>query len=108
MGNWNLLWILVAVGLFSGLKPVNKSSAVASRYRIRRFGLSFILIFLATQLFIFGLTEQGRWAETFTAINRLPLHFIPALLFIAFVMVHSSLNKSESEISTVESRNGSV
>jgi hypothetical protein len=108
MGNWNLLWILVAVGLFSGLKPVNKSSAVASRYRIRRFGLSFILIFLATQLFIFGLTEQGRWAETFTAINRLPLHFIPALLFIAFVMVHSSLNKSDSEISTVESRNGSV
>ena len=108
MGNWNLLWILVAAGLFSGLKPVNKSSAVASRYQIRRFGLSFILIFLATQLFIFGLTEQGRWAVTYTAINRLPLHFIPALLFISFVMVHSSLNKSDSETSTLESRNGRI
>ncbi len=97
MGNWNLLWILVAAGLFSKLKPINKTTAVASRYRIRRFGLSFILIFLATQLFIFGLTEQGQWAESFTAINRLPLHFTPALLFTAFVMLHSG-----------ESRNGSI
>lgn len=94
MGSWNLLWILVAAGLFSSFKPINMKTTVASRYRIRRFGLSFILIFLAAQFFIFGLTEQGQWAESFTAINRLPLHFTPALLYVALIMLVESRNVS--------------
>ena len=108
MGNWNLLWILVAAGLILGFRPVSNSSHTPSKYQVRQVGLGFILIFLASQLFIFGLTEQGRWAISFTAINRLPLHFTPALLFTAILMVHSSLNKGDPEISKVDFNNGSV
>ena len=49
----------------------------------------FISIFLATQLFIFGFTDQGIWADTYTAINRLPLHFTPAVIFAALTLLHS-------------------
>ncbi len=108
MGNWNLLWVLLGASLFFGLRPVNKSFAISLRYQARRVGFSFFLIFVATQLFIFGLTDEGVWAETYTAINRLPLHFIPALLFTAIVLVHSSLHKGDTEKSTIETQNGSA
>jgi hypothetical protein len=104
MGNWNLLWILLAAGLILQLRPVSKSSLISSRYQVRQVGLGLILMILASQLFIFGLTEQGRWAITYTAINRLPLHFTPALLFTAIVMMYSSLIKGDR----VEVHNGSV
>jgi hypothetical protein len=92
MGSWNLVWVLVTASLVLAIKPSSKSS----EYRARRAGLGFIFIFLATQLFIFGYTDQGLWADTYTAINRLPLHFIPALLFAAVVVVHSRLTQRES------------
>lgn len=92
MGSWNLLWVAVAGSLLLALGSPKLSSA----YRTRRTVLSFILIFLATQLFIFGFTNQGLWADTYTAINRLPLHFAPALLFAVMVMVHASLAKNET------------
>lgn len=87
MGSWNLLWVLVAASLLLGFKSPN----LASGYRARRTALSFILIFMITQLFIFGFTDQGMWADTYTAINRLPLHFVPALLFAAIIIAHASL-----------------
>ncbi len=85
MGSWNLLWVLVLVSLLLSFKPTTDLSA----RRIQRIGLVFFSIFLATQLFIFGLTDQGLWADTFTAINRLPLHFVPALLFAAFITLQA-------------------
>ena len=98
MGSWNLLWVAVAGSLLLGFKSPN----LVSGYRTRRTALSFILIFLATQLFIFGLTDQGLWADTYTAINRLPLHFVPALLFAVIVIAQASLtpNNSTREISS--------
>lgn len=87
MGSWNLVWVMVATSLLLGFKSPN----LLSGYRIRRAALSFTVIFLATQLFIFGFTDQGLWADTYTAINRLPLHFVPALLFAAIVIVQASL-----------------
>jgi hypothetical protein len=89
MGSWNLIWVAVAASLLLGFKSPN----AVTGYRARRAALSFILIFLATQLFIFGFTDQGLWADTYTAINRLPLHFIPALLFAVIVIAHSSLTE---------------
>jgi hypothetical protein len=84
MGTWNLLWVLVFASLLAGLvgnKPFADPARVAS--------VAFIGIFLATQLFIFGFTDQGIWADTYTAINRLPLHFTPALIFAALTLFHS-------------------
>ena len=92
MGSWNLLWVFVAASLLLGFKSPN----VVSGYRARRTALSFILIFMATQLFIFGFTDQGLWADTYTAINRLPLHFIPALLFAVVVIAQASLTQDET------------
>lgn len=98
MGNWNLLWVLVAASLLLGFRSPNLSSG----YRARRAALSFILIFLATQVFIFGFTDQGIWADTYTAINRLPLHFLPALIFAIILILQASLTQKPSADTTTE------
>jgi hypothetical protein len=97
MGSWNLLWLLVAASLVLGFRSPNHVSG----YRARRSALSFLLVFLATQLFIFGFTDQGLWADTYTAINRLPLHFLPALLFALVIIGHASLAPEEASGSDV-------
>jgi hypothetical protein len=102
MGSWNLVWVLVAASLLLGFISLK----VASGYRARRAALSFILIFLATQVFIFGYTDQGLWADTYTAVNRLPLHFIPALLFAAVVIANASLVQNETIDAATEAQSG--
>lgn len=89
MGSWNLFWVLVLGAVMLSMRRNDNHMDK----RTQHIGLTFILIFLATQLFIFGLTDQGFWADTFTAINRLPLHFVPALLFAAFIIVDARLDK---------------
>lgn len=91
-GSWNLLWVFVAAGLLLGFKSPN----VESGQRARRTALSFILVFMATQIFIFGFTDRGLWADTYTAINRLPLHFVPALLFAVVAIAQASLKQDET------------
>jgi len=91
MGSWNLLWVLVLAGLLVSLR--------SPRSHIKRIGLAFISVFLVTQLFIFGLTDQGLWADTFTAINRLPIHFTPALLFAVFTILGHGLDALVGESS---------
>lgn len=77
--SWNLLWyFVIAVTLVA---PFIKSAPV------RKAVLLFIGLCVASQLAIFTITEQGVWAETFTAINRLPLHFAPALVFTIFLLL---------------------
>jgi len=92
MGSWNLLWVLILASLVLSLK----SSTNPSSKLTERIGLVFFCIFLATQFFIFGLTDQGIWADTYTAINRLPLHFVPALLFAAFMILHCRMSQRET------------
>jgi hypothetical protein len=104
MGSWNLLWILVAASLLLGFK----SPKLLSGYSARRTALSFILVFLATQIFIFGFTDQGMWADTYTAVNRLPLHFIPALLFAVVVIAHASLKQDEGTNAITEIKSGNA
>ena len=91
MGSWNLLWLALAACLLLGFFSPN----VKSGYLSRRAALSFILIFLATQIFVFGFTDQGLWADTYTAINRLPLHFTPAIIFAIVVIACASLSQTE-------------
>jgi hypothetical protein len=73
-GSWNLLW--------GGLVLVMVTAPWLGDRRLGKVAAAFLLAFGASQLFIFALTEQGVWASTFTAINRLPLHFTPALIFL--------------------------
>jgi hypothetical protein len=101
MGNWNLLWVAVAGSLLLGFISIRRSPG----YRTRRTAVSFILIFLATQLFIFGFTNQGLWADTYTAINRLPLHFVPALLFAVILIAHDKLKQNPA---AMEPQSGDV
>lgn len=102
MGSWNLLWVAVGAGL---LLAISSSDALPG-YRTRQTTLSFILIFLATQLFIFGFTDKGLWADTYTAINRLPLHFVPALLFVVVLMAHSRLAEVKLSDTGTKAHNG--
>lgn len=86
LGSWNLLWLLVAASMLIAVSGRKRSASP-----VRRAGLAFVFVFLACQLFIFGFTDQGIWADTYTAINRLPLHFVPALIFTAFIIIHERL-----------------
>jgi hypothetical protein len=74
----------------------------------RRTGLAFIGLVIAMQLFIFGLTDEGLWADTYTAINRLVLHFVPPLLFTVFVVVHSRLDDGWPQAAASRADNGRV
>jgi hypothetical protein len=85
MGSWNLLWLLVLGSLILSIQFQLQPA--------QRTGLVFLGIFVTTQLFIFGLTKQGLWAKDFTAINRLPLHFVPALLFAAFIILRARFDQ---------------
>ena len=91
-GSWNLLWVFVAASLLLGFKSPN----TVSGHRTRRTALSFILVFMATQIFIFGFTDRGLFADTYTAINRLPLHFVPALLFAVVAIAQASLTQDKT------------
>jgi hypothetical protein len=79
LGSWNILWslLLLTLPLLWWVEPPRAGRTV----------ICFYLIFMATQVVIFGFTEQGRWAEDSTAINRLPLHFVPALVFCLMLPV---------------------
>ncbi|MEL7044369.1 MAG: hypothetical protein AAGL66_05030 [Pseudomonadota bacterium] len=79
-GSWNLLWYLV-------LAAILVSAFRARENRSARIGLAFFVVAAAAQVMIFFFTEQGAWAEDWTAINRLPLHFVPALVFVSLLML---------------------
>jgi len=89
MGNWNLFWLAVAGSLVVGFLSLRRSAG----RRARRTALSLILVFLAVQWFIFGFTDQGLWASKYTAINRLPVHFVPALLFAVLMIANAGVKR---------------
>lgn len=88
-GSWHLLWpllILAAVAMLRRETP-----------RERLVVLTFLAAVIASQAFIFGFTVQGVWAEDWTAINRIPLHLAPALVFcLALVSPAQRQRRSET------------
>ena len=86
MGNWNLTWALVFACLLCAVVPPLDQS--------RKVALLFIVIFIATQVMIFIFSEQAEFAVNYSAINRLPLHFIPALLFSIAVVFQPILTRN--------------
>ncbi|WP_117319685.1 hypothetical protein [Chromatocurvus halotolerans] len=86
-GSWHLLWPLVFLAALASLGQANTD--------LRRVIPAFVIVLIASQAFIFGATSQGRWAEDWTAINRIPLHMAPALVFCLVLMV-TRRNPSQS------------
>jgi heme exporter protein D len=89
MGSWNLFWLAVAGGLVTGALFLKRTPG----RHARRTALSLILVFIAVQWFIFGFTDQGLWASKYTAINRLPIHFVPALLFAVMMVANAGMTQ---------------
>ncbi|MDA8752773.1 hypothetical protein N9M39_01295, partial [Halieaceae bacterium] len=83
-GTWHLLWPFIFLAIIT--------ASIQGNIRVRWTLLAFFAVLAATQFVIFEGTEQGQWAEDWTAINRLPLHFAPALVFSFFVIArHTEL-----------------
>lgn len=77
-GSWNLTWILVAIALLASLLRLDE--------RNNRRVLLMMLLVMALLFAIFFLSPQSRWAADLTAINRLPLQILPALLLASFMI----------------------
>jgi hypothetical protein len=80
-GSWNLLWYFVAIAsvLLIGQCP----------RRVHRPLGWFLLLLVTSQGILFGLTAAGRWAQDGTALNRLLLHPLPALLSLLMLVCAS-------------------
>jgi hypothetical protein len=74
LGSWHLLWVMVLT-LLAGL-------LFAARSRFARVTAAFLLVFAGLQVAIFVFTAEGAWARDYTAINRMPLQMLPALLYL--------------------------
>ena len=68
----------------------------ASCFRVRRPAERWLraeLVFVAASLLalfvLFFLTDAQRWAEQYTSINRVFLHFVPAFLFFVLTVFQS-------------------
>ena len=84
-GTWHLLWtFLLPFAILLCFLPAG---------RLRWSLASFTAVTVAAQLFIFLGTEQGHWAEDWTAINRLPLQFSPLLVFSLVIALHAALDR---------------
>jgi uncharacterized membrane protein YiaA len=70
-GSWHLLWsgLVLVLLLLLRFRQWNLAGKISAG----------LLSLAAAMLFIFQFTENGAWAEDWSAINRLPLHFTPFL-----------------------------
>ncbi len=95
-GSWHLLWPLVLGSLpaFRTLPPGPPARAC----------VALLVALFLTQLLIFEGTEQGQWAEQWTAINRLPLHFAPALVFLLVLVAHRVVERAGPDRTGVSGR----
>ena len=69
--NWHLLWWLVPTLVALRWRALNRQPA------LRALG-GFLLLGFGFLLFLFLFTDAARWAESYTAVNRLVMHLVPA------------------------------
>ena len=92
--SWHLLWYLVALAL----------GALVCVKRLHPFAKplgGFLGLILVSQLFLFGFTSAGQWADDGTALNRLLLHPLPAVIAVLVVVYYYFMTNSGS----VDNRN---
>ncbi|HRD65335.1 MAG TPA: hypothetical protein PKY50_04195 [Candidatus Competibacter sp.] len=86
LANWHLFWYLALVAVAVAVPGLPKA-------RWRSAAAVFVGSCLLMLFVLFFLTDAQRWAEQYTSINRVFLHFVPALLFwvmMVFVPSHPS------------------
>jgi hypothetical protein len=76
--NWHLLWWLAPTIVVWRWRELRAHEST-------RYLGSFLLAGLAFLAFLFVFTDAASWAESYTAINRLLMHIVPAL--ITFLML---------------------
>ncbi|MET0229820.1 MAG: hypothetical protein ABW186_02695, partial [Rhodanobacteraceae bacterium] len=81
--NWHLFWFAV------GLTLVVRFAALARSQPLAAFGV-FLLYGSAFLFALFVLTPAGRWAESYTAVNRLSLQIVPSMLVFAALLWRES------------------
>ncbi|HEX5124676.1 MAG TPA: hypothetical protein VFV97_15650 [Rhodanobacteraceae bacterium] len=77
--NWHLFWIAFALTLVVRFAKLKASPP------LRFIGL-FLLLGSAFLFALFVLTPAGKWAESYTAVNRLSLQIVPAMLVFAALL----------------------
>jgi hypothetical protein len=77
--NWHLFWIAVALTLAVRFAKLRESAP------LRFLGL-FLLLGSVFLFALFVLTPAGKWAESYTAVNRLSLQIVPAMLVFAALL----------------------
>ena len=77
--NWHLFWVAVALTLGVRWRVLAQSAT------LRVYGL-FLVLGCGFLFTLFMLTPAGRWAESYTVVNRLGLHVVPAMLVFAALL----------------------
>ena len=77
--NWHLFWFAVALTLILRFEALKRSPP------LRVFGV-FLLLGCGFLFALFVLTPAGKWAESFTAVNRLSLQIVPSMLMFAALL----------------------
>lgn len=76
MPNWHLFWYLMVVALLTGVLVRRDPADLAPRLILTLAGLTFLFA-------IFFLTNYAMSAQDLTTINRILLHMVPMLMFVA-------------------------
>lgn len=77
--NWHLFWVAVALTLGVRWRVLAQSAT------LRVYGL-FLVLGCGFLFMLFMLTPAGRWAESYTVVNRLGLQVVPAMLVFAALL----------------------
>lgn len=81
-GNWHLLWYLLPLVLLWRWSVLRAHPSLAGVAAFVVGGLLLILV-----LFLF--THAGRWAESYTVVNRLLMHFTPTVVTLLVLCFRS-------------------
>lgn len=89
LGSWNLLWyLLLALVVLLVVSPQLRALRAPAGW--------FLLLMVASQALLFGLTAAGAWATDGTSLNRLLLHITPALLYVLVVGMSRLVEKQRA------------
>jgi hypothetical protein len=78
--NWHLLWWIAPIIVVWRWRALRAADVT------RQLG-AFLLAGLAFLLFLFVFTDAASFAESYTAINRLLMHLVPALISLLMLLL---------------------
>jgi hypothetical protein len=86
--NWHLLWYLLPAVVVWRWAALRASPALTGTALLLLAGLSLLFV-------LFLGTSAGRWAESFTAVNRLVLHLAPIAISLMVLVLRESPGRDE-------------